>query len=78
MKPRLERWVQHGNCLVGYLFDHKQFDPGTRIITEPIREFDVINHEAVCLDGKYILGEPGTVEEHNQPLIGQNKKNILL
>lgn len=71
MKPKLERWVQHGNCIVGYIFDSKQFPPGQRIITDAIREFDPINFEAVCLDGAYKLGEPGTYDEHNTTLIGK-------
>lgn len=67
--PKLERWLQHGNCLVGYIFDHKHFNAGTRIITEAIIYLDTSNFEAECLDGKYKLGEPGTAAEHNQPLL---------
>lgn len=70
MIPRLERWLLFSDTLVGYIFDSKQFAPGTRIQTEPVREFDPSNFEAVCLDGKYKLGEPGTAEEHNKELIG--------
>lgn len=65
MKPLIERWVQHENCIAGYIFDSKQFRPGTRIITEAIRFIDPISFEAECLDGKYRLGTPGTFEEHN-------------
>lgn len=69
MKPKLERWIKYGNCLVGYLFDAKGFAPGTRVVTEVIREFDPVNFEAVCVDGPYKLGEPGTEDEHNIPLL---------
>lgn len=68
MKPILERWVQHENCIAGYIFDSNQFRPGTRVITEAIRFIDPVNFEAECLDGRYRLGEPGTFEEHNREL----------
>lgn len=73
MKPRLERWIQHNNCIVGYIFDSPLFSPGTRIITEALRYIDASNFEAECLDGSYKLGTPGTAEEHNQPLLGAIK-----
>lgn len=68
---KLDRWLIHGNCLVGYVYDSVQFSSGTRIITDPIRFVDPINLVAECLDGKYKLGEPGTYDEHNQELIGK-------
>ena len=67
---KLERWVIHGNVLVGYIFDSKFFKPGTRVMTEAIRFIDPVNMEAECLDGKFKLGEPGNKEEHNRELIG--------
>lgn len=66
---KLERWVQHGNCLVGYIFDDRTLPPGTRVITKPIRFVDINNFEAECLDGKYKLGEPGTYREHDEPIL---------
>ena len=70
---KLDRWIQHGNCLVGYIFDSPSFINGTRVVTEAVRFIDAPNLEAECLDGKYKLGDPGTSEEHNQELLG--KKN---
>lgn len=69
MKPKLERWIQYGNVFVGYLFDSKEHPPGARVKTDAIVEFDPIAFEARCVDGDYKLGEPGTAEEHNQPLL---------
>lgn len=66
MKPRLERWIVHGDCIVGYIFDDRVHSAGTRVKTEVIRFLDYGNFEAECLDGKYKLGEPGTLEEHNR------------
>jgi len=74
MKPRLERWIQHNECLVGYVFDSKHFKSGQRIMTEVLLFVDPINFEAECKDGKYKLGEPGTAEEHNQEQIGLKPK----
>lgn len=73
MKPRLERWVQHGDVFCGYIFDDKKFDPGTRVITGAIVEHDPISCTVRCVGGDFKLGEPGTVEEHNQPLLGHRK-----
>lgn len=70
MGMKLDRWIQFGNCLVGYLFDCKKHPAGARVVTGPIRFLDIGNFEAECVDGKYKLGEPGTVEEHNRPLMG--------
>jgi hypothetical protein len=64
--PLLERWVQFHDTLVGYVFDAKQFSPGTRVQTEVIRFVDLLNGQAECADGKYRLGEPGTFEEHDR------------
>ena len=72
MKPKLDRWLVHGNILVGYIYEHKAFAPGTRIMTDVIVHIDPINFEARCSDGDYKLGEPGTEAEHNQPLLGQS------
>lgn len=66
----LDRWVLHGDCLVGYIYDCPSLRSGTRVLTEAVRFIDSTNMEVVCVDGKYKLGEPGTVKEHNQPLIG--------
>ncbi len=73
---RLERWLVHGDVLVGYIFDSSDMPPGTRVMTDAIRFLDPINFEAECLDGKYKLGEPGTTEEHNRPLYGQVVRNV--
>ena len=67
-KARIERWVVLGNVIVGYLFDHKHFAKGTRVRTDAIVEMGIT--EVRCVDGDYKLGEPGTREEHNRPLIG--------
>lgn len=69
MKPRLERWIKYGNVFVGYLYDHKAFRHGERVRTDAIVEFDPAAFEARCVDGDYKLGEPGTQEEHNRPLL---------
>ncbi len=71
MAMRLERWIQYGDCLVGYIYESKDHDPGSRVRTEFIRFLDPINFEAECLDGKYKLGEPGTFAEHSGPMVGQ-------
>lgn len=73
MKPRLERWLQHGNTLVGYLFDSKEHPLGTRVMTGAIVELDPLSFEARCVDGDYKLGEPGTYQEHCQDDIGSIK-----
>lgn len=71
--PRLERWLVYGNCLVGYIFDSKQFKPGTRVLTDAIRPGTrVLTDAAECLDGAYRLGEPGSYQEHDIPLVGRN------
>lgn len=70
---KLDRWVQHGNCLVGYIFDDKTHPAGTRVVTKAIRFIDPINRVAECLDGEYKLLTPGTYEEHDQPLLGRPK-----
>lgn len=75
--PVLERWIQFGDCLVGYLFNHREFPDGTRVITQAIRFVDPINFHAECADGTYKLGEPGSPEEHNQPLIKKRKVIIF-
>lgn len=77
MTPKLDRWVTNGNVLVGYIFDSRQFSPGTRVMTEAIRYIDLTNLEAQCLDGKYKLGEPGTAKEHDIPLIGKKPEASL-
>lgn len=64
MKPKLDRWIIYGNCLVGYIYDSKAYPPGTRIKTDVIRFVDVSNFDAVCVDGRYRLLEPGTEAEH--------------
>lgn len=67
---KLNRWVQHGNCLVGYIFDDKNIPNGTRVITGIVRDkIDITNFEVECVDGKYKLLEPGTFEEHDNELI---------
>lgn len=71
MKPKLDRWCIFGNTLVGYMFDSRQFPAGTRVQTEPVRYIDPSGSYAECLDGHYSLGDPGTQEEHNQPLMGK-------
>lgn len=74
MKPRLDRWIQYGNCLVGYAYDYPPFANGTRIITEFLRyPVDIRNFEAEDKDTKYKLGTPGTFEEHMYDLIGKPK-----
>lgn len=69
-KPKLDRWVVYGNCLVGYVYDSLRHPRGQRIKTEAIRFVDVKNSEAECLDGKYKLCEPGTYNEHQVPGFG--------
>jgi hypothetical protein len=67
---KLDRWITFHDALVGYLFDNKKIKPGTRVVTEPLRFLDVSNSYAECRGESYKLGEPGTAEEHNQPLLG--------
>jgi hypothetical protein len=78
MKPKLDRWIQHENCVVGYIYDSPQFPSGTRIMTDAIRFIDVLNFEAECLDGKYKLGEPGTHREHTVKIIGKPESELLI
>lgn len=77
-KAKLERWIVFHDALVGYIFDSPQHPPGTRVITEPLRWIDPINGEADCHTEHYKLGEPGTQEEHNRPLISANSSKIVL
>lgn len=70
----LDRWVIHGNCLIGYIYDTPGFKPGTRVQSEAIRFIDTLNMVAECVDGKYILKEPGTKKEHTYPIIGAETK----
>ena len=74
---KLDRWVVYGNCLCGYIFDHPGFSSGIRVLTEAVRFIDTNNMQAECLDGKYKLGDPGTIEEHNQELIGRKPESKL-
>ena len=73
---KLDRWILQGNTLVGYLYDGP-FPKGTRVQTEAIRFIDLSNLKAECLDGRYKLGEPGTVEEHQRELIGKKTEAEL-
>lgn len=54
---------------MGYIYDDPRHPPGTRVITEAIRYIDPINFTAESIHDRYKLGEPGTLEEHNQPMI---------
>lgn len=74
---KLSRWIIVGNVLVGYIYDHRTIKSGTRVMTEAIRYIDLTNFKAECLDGKYSLGEPGTYEEHNRPMIGENPESKI-
>lgn len=67
-RPKLDKWIIYGNCLVGYLYDSPLFPHGTRVKTEMIRHVDVPNCEAVCTDGHYRLLEPGTEVDHKSIL----------
>lgn len=70
MKPKLDRWVIYGNCLVGYIYDSTMHTKGQRVRTEAIRFVDVPNSEVETLDGKYKLCDPGTYQEHQAPGCG--------
>lgn len=67
MKPKLDKWIIYGNCLVGYLYDSRAFPHGTRIKTDAIRWVDVPNNSVSCLDGHYQLMEPGVEADHQIP-----------
>lgn len=75
MKPKelIDRWVVHGNTLVGYIFNSRVHSNGTRVQTEAIRFVDPLNMEAEDRDTRYKLGIPGTIDEHKIPLIGKPK-----
>lgn len=73
---KLDRWVIHGNCLVGYLYDGP-FPMATRVRTDAIRFINPVTMEAECLDGKYRLMDPGTKEEHNQELVGKKPESVM-
>lgn len=65
--PTLERWIQFHDCVVGYIFGAKDVRDGQRIKTSHVSLF--LPDRVRCGDGEeYLLGEPGTVEEHNRPL----------
>lgn len=70
LNPKLDRWVKHGNVLVGYLFDWKGIPNGTRVKTAAVVELDIVARRARCIDSDYVLITPGTFDEHNQPLLG--------
>lgn len=80
---KLDRWIivetkeGQGNTLVGYVYDCPQFSAGQRIMTEAIRFINPLSMEAECLDGKYRLMDPGTVAEHNLPLIGKKPESVM-
>lgn len=76
MKPKLDRWVIHGNVLVGYVYDYRGIPNGQRVMTEAIRFIDLNNMEAECLDGKYKLKEPGTHKEHTIKIIGTPESSL--
>lgn len=65
----LDRWIVYGNCLVGYIYDSKNYSPGTRVITDVIRYVDPVNLYAEDLDTRYKLKTPGTKEEHNSLIV---------
>jgi hypothetical protein len=67
---KLDRWIIYGDCLVGYIYDSPNFSKGSRVKTGAIRFVDLPNLTAECLDGKYVLCEPGTNEEHQLPGFG--------
>lgn len=67
MKPSLDRWIIFGNCLVGNIYDAKGFAPGTRVKTDAIVEVDVAASMARCVDGDYLLKDPGENWEHQVP-----------
>lgn len=77
-RETLDRWVVHGNTLVGYIFDSKRHPNGTRVQTDAIRYVDPINGIAEDVDTRYKLGTPGTAAEHDQPLIGKPKDSADL
>lgn len=70
MRPKLDRWVIYGDCLVGYIYDSPSHSRGQRVKTEAIRFVDVPNQECETLDGRYRLCEPGTYSEHQVPGFG--------
>lgn len=68
-KARIDRWVMVGNTIVGYVFDHWKFKPGTRVQTEAVIDFNPATFDVRCRDGDFKLGEPGTVAEHQKELL---------
>lgn len=71
MKPKIDRWAMYGNVIVGYFYDTPGLETGERGYTLAVRFIDPVNMQAECLDGKYDLGTPGTLEEHRHPLLGR-------
>lgn len=65
MKPKLEKWLVFGDTVVGYIFDSKEFEPGTHIQTGVKKLFNSDCTEVSCADGDYRLGAPGTYDDHN-------------
>ncbi len=62
---KLDRWVIHGNVILGRLYDAVGFAPGSWVSTDAIVEFDTNGAQARCLDGDYDLKEPGTLAEYD-------------
>ena len=75
MSPRLDKWIIYGNCLVGYVYDDPKFPPRTRVKTDAVVEVDTTALLARCVDGDYVLLEPGTESDHKDE---DTKKIILL
>lgn len=68
---KLDRWaIFHSDTIIGYIYDHPTFPRGQRVQTEVIRYVDVPNNEAHCTNEIYKLLEPGSLEEHNVPILG--------
>ena len=71
MKPKLDKWLIYGDCLVGYIYDTKAFPNGTRVKTEHIVEVDLKAGDVVCGDGRYQLLEPGTELDHKHDTLAK-------
>lgn len=75
---KLDRWVPYGNCLIGYVYDDPCLDSGQRVITEAIRFIDPINMYAETLNDRFNLINPGTLDEHNLPILGNKYQEVTL
>lgn len=72
--PRLERWVEFHNVLVGYAHNFDGICNGQRVITNNVKHIDHLSGIAKCTgDEEWMLGKPGSYAEHSEP----QKKGLI-